>query len=219
MRWSTANLADALADGLARCAREDNLGQVVYGFDALDELGLHPLLHEAFRQAGYGVWPEQRYPGDWNKSKKSEGKRCDIVLTEPPVTGQEPLPLRDPDIKNTLFDSQPATDPQDAYWLEIKTVAQHETSGPFTRYSSELLSTVVQDIKKLWNDGVITHAGLGIILFTETQVIAEHDLSAWHNQCLEKGYPVATPSIRHLPITNRIGNGNCTMAVYGVRGV
>lgn len=214
MGWSTEQLADAIADGLRARARADDLEQAVYGFDHLDELGLHPLIQQALRSAGHSIWPEQHYPGDWSKPRRSEGKRCDIVIT--PAADR---PLREPLVKGTLFDTPAAVDPEDAYWLEIKTVAQFEASKPFPRFSTELLSTVTQDIKKLWIDPVICHAGLLLVLFTEDQATADHDLAAWHRRCLEKGYPVAPPAIRSLAITNRIGNGRCTAAVYSIRGV
>ena len=214
-RWSISDIADAAAQGLETRARADDLEQAVYGFDHLDELGLHPILHEALRTFGWGVWPEQRYPADMLKSKRSEGKRCDVVLCRDPH-----LPgLRDPLIRGTLFDQLPAADPEETYWLEIKTVAQHETSGPFRRYSAELLSAVAEDVKKIWSDTVIRHGGLLLVLFTENDHVAEHDLTVWHRKCLERGYPVGPPAIRGFPITDRIGNGWCSVAVFGVRGV
>jgi hypothetical protein len=212
--WFTADIADAVEAGLRRRRDDDNLGQVVYGFDALPELGLHPLIHSALRDAGFGIWPEQRYPGDAHKSKKSEGKRCDLVLTAAP----EALPLRDPELKGTLFDDQPAVDPEAAYWLEIKTVAQFETGGPFRRYSAELFAPVTQDVTKIWNDGVIRHGGLLLVLFTAEQEVADHDILAWHGRCLDRGYPVSPPAVRGFRINDRIGNGYCAAAVFGVRG-
>ncbi len=214
MRWSTADIADALDAALRQRAQRDDIEQAVYGVDALDELSLHPLIHQALRDAGWGVWPEQRYPGDRGRENRAHGKRCDVVLTDSPD-----LPLRDPWVKGTLFDDRPAADPEEAYWLEVKTVAQHERSGPFTRYSSELLSPVAQDVKKLWADPVIRYAGLLIVLFTQTRQIAEHDLLAWHHRCVERGYPVAPPALRGLPINDRIGNAWAAAAVFGVRGV
>ena len=213
MTWSVPELADAVETGLRARAAEDDAGQAVYGFDALDELGLHPVVQEAFRNRGLGVWPEQRYPGHRHKKKKSEGQRCDVVLTA------DGTPLRDPEIRQTLFDGQPATDPEAAYWLEIKTVAQFETDGPFRRYSAELLQPVAQDVRKIWSDGVVRHGGLLLVLFTATQQIAEHDLAAWHARCIDKGYPVGPPSVRGFRITDRVGNGWCAAAVFGVRGV
>lgn len=213
MRWQPPDIADAVAAGLTRKAQEDDAEHAVYGFDALDELGLHPLISRALCDAGYGVWPEQRYPGHWHKTKRSHGLRCDLVLTP---NGQ---PLRDEDVKDTLFDTGEATDAQAAYWLEVKTVAQFETSGAFKRYSAELLSPVMKDVKKIWSDGVIQHGGLLILLFTESQEIAEHDLAVWHESCIRKGYPVGVPAVRGLPINDRIGNRWCSVAVFGVRGV
>lgn len=213
MAWSVADIADAVEHCLKQKVAEQTLEQVVYGFDALDELGLHPIIQQGLIDAGFGVCPEQRYPSQRNRRKRSEGKRCDIVLTPDPD-----LPLRDPLVKDTLFDQQPAVDPSEAYWLEIKTVAQFEPEGPFRGYSSELFSPVPQDVKKLWTDPLIYHGGLLLILFTESETIASHDLVAWHERCLEKGYPVAPPASRGLPIPDRIGNGWCQVAVFSVRG-
>lgn len=207
------DLADAVEVGLRERAREDDAAQSVYGFDALPELSLHPLVRQAFLDAGWGAWPEQRYPGHWHKKSKAEGLRCDLVLTP------ERLPLRDQGIKDTLFDGQPATDAEAAYWLEIKTVAQFETSGAFRRYSAELLQPVTKDVKKIWSDGVIQFGGLLLVLFTADQETAEHDLAAWHMRCLDKGYSVGPPAVRGFAITDRVGNGWCAAAIFGVRGV
>lgn len=210
--WSAAEVADAVTAGLRRRAEADDAEQAVYGVDARAELELHPLIHDALRTEGYGVWPEQRYPGHWHNRKRSEGTRCDVVLTH------RGLPLRDPEVRGTLFDGQPAADPDQAYWLEIKTVAQFETSGPFPRYSAELLAPVAKDIRKVWSDGVIRHGGLLLVLFTATQEVAEHDLSAWHTRCVDKGYPIAAAAVRGFSITERIGNAWCAVAVFGARG-
>lgn len=212
MRWSTADIADALDAGFRSRAASDDLEQAVYGFDALDELGLHEVIRDSLRDEGYGVWPEQRYPDDRNKRKKSEGKRCDLVLTE------DGMPLREPEVADTLFDQTPAVDPSAAYWLEVKLVAQFEKSGPFGRYSAELLSPVTKDVRKLWSDSGIHHAGLLLVLFTADQHTAEHDLMVWHNRALERGFPVGVPTLRGLKLTDRIGNGWCSIAVFGVRG-
>lgn len=211
--WSTADIADAVEAGLLARRAMDDAEQAVYGFDTLPELRLQPLIYQALRDAGYGVYTEMRYPGAWNKRKKSEGQRCDCVLT------RGGLPLRDPSLRGTLFEGGVAEDADTAYWLEVKTVAQFETSGPFKRYSAELFAPVANDVKKIWNDGIIRFGGLLLVLFTHGQEIAEHDLAAWHARCLEKGIPAATPSVRGFPINDRTGNGWCAIAVFGVRGV
>ena len=212
MRWSPPEIANVVESGLLGRARADDTEQVVYGFDALDELGLHPLIQDSLRASGYGIWPEQRYPGQWNKTRRSEGQRCDLVLT------RDGLPLFDPQIKGTLFEHQPAEDAETAYWLEIKTVAQFETGGPFRRYAGELFAPVAGDVRKIWNDGVILCGGLLLVLFTESQEVAEHDLAAWHQRCISRGYPVGPPAVRGFAIRDRIGNGWCGIAVFSVRG-
>ena len=114
VQWRIAELADAVEAGLRTRASADDAEQAVYGFDTLDELGLHPLIQQALRAAGYGVWPEQRYPDDWQRIKRSEGKRCDIVLTP------DRLPFRDPQLRNTIFDVMEAVDAGQAYWLAMQ---------------------------------------------------------------------------------------------------
>lgn len=212
---SPPDIADAVTTGLRARAAQDDLEQAVYGFDSLAEVKLHPLVHAALREAGLGVFPEQRYPSDWINPKRSEGLRCDVVITD----DAKGVALRDPRTRGTLFDTLDAVDPEDAYWLEIKTVSQYTTRGPFKGYSKELLSPVADDVKKLWADSLIFHSGLLLILFTETREVAEHDLLAWFDRCLKRGYPVASPSARGFEISNRIGNGWCEVAVFGVRGV
>jgi hypothetical protein len=215
MRWPVADIADAVAQGLEQLARAEDTEQAVYGFDHHDELGLHPFLQRSLQDAGYGVWPEERYPSDRQSRKRSKGKRCDIVLTDAP----QALPLRDEQLKGTLFDQQPAVDLEDAYWLEVKTVAQFEIGGPARHYSKELLSPVVSDIKKLWTDGIIRYAGLLLVLFAQDQFVADHDIAAWHRKCMDRGFPVAPPALRGFRVTDRIGNGYCAVALFSVRGV
>src|SRR6187549_575646 len=72
-RWSWHDLADALAAGLERAVAATELEQAVRGLDARSELELHPLLHAALREAGYGVFPEQRFPRERGKRRRSEG--------------------------------------------------------------------------------------------------------------------------------------------------
>ncbi|HAI13768.1 MAG TPA: hypothetical protein DCM28_18825 [Phycisphaerales bacterium] len=214
MPWSIAEIADAVEKGLKQQAQNDDVEQAVYGFDHHDELGLHPIVQDAIKQAGFGIIPEQRYPDDWHKRKKTHGQRCDIVLTPTPEIAQ----LREPDLKGTLFDSTGLIDAEEAYWLEIKSVAQFEIDGPFRRYTSELLSPVAKDVKKIWKDSRIFHGGLLLILFTENKEVGDHDINVWHTRCLDRGYPIGLPAVRNFPITNRIGNGHCHIGLFGVRG-
>ena len=215
MQWNITDIVETVAAGLQRQARADDAEQAVYSIDALDELGLHPLIQQALRQAGYGVWPEQRYPSQRaasGRKRKSEGKRCDLVLTH-----EHPQSLVDPDAEATLFGDPEALPLEAAYWLELKTVSQFTTEGPFPRYSAELLSPVSQDIRKLAQDRLIFHAGLMLILFTADDMVAKHDLRAWEDRCLKRGYPVVSPVVRSFKLVDRLGNGLCSVALFPVR--
>ena len=212
MPFAAADIADAVAAGLKRRAEADDAEQVVYGFDTLAELQLHPLLHSALRDAGYHVLTEQRYPVDRRKKSRAEGRRCDIVVLP------EDLPIRDPNVKGTLFDNQSALDIEEAYFLEVKTVAQFEMDGPFKRYSAELLGAVAKDVRKLCRDVKLIHGGLMLVLFTADEATARHDLEAWYDRVLRKKHPVQPPAMRGFEITDRVGNGWCQVAVFNVRG-
>lgn len=210
MVWHPFEIVNAVEAGLRGAAGGADLEQAVYSIDALDELGLHPVIERGLKGAGFGVWREQRYPSQRTGKRGSEGRRCDMVLTEDGrlLAELEPEP--------TLFDPPDAVALEDAYWLEIKTVAQHTTEGPFPHYARELLSPVAQDIKKLYGDGKIAHAGLLLVLFNEDQRTAEHDIVAWYNRCRAKLVPVLSPVTRGFALRDRLGNGWVSVSLFPV---
>lgn len=209
--WSYADIADAVADGLAAHERALAEEHAVYGMDVLDEIELQPVIGRALVEAGYGVHREERYPADRKRQKTSEGERCDFVLT------RDKLPLRQPGQPATLFDPAEAVELDDAFWLEVKTVAQFTPTGPNRTYGSQLLSTVRRDVTKLSKDSGVLHAGLLIVLFVENDHVADHDLRIWQDRCLARGLPIAAPCLRQLSIADRMGNALCTIALYPVR--
>ena len=171
--WSIADIADAGESALGDEAKRLDDEQAVSGLDALDELGLHPILAAGLARAGYGVHPEQHYPSTISRRGDSEGERCDLVLTP---GGRD---LDDPSVEPTLFDDPDAVGLQDAFWLEVKVVGQFIPEGPNANYSSQLLSAAREDVRKLSRDQGIVHSGLLIVLFAEDEQIARHDLAAW----------------------------------------
>ncbi|MCP3902378.1 MAG: hypothetical protein GY715_01985 [Planctomycetes bacterium] len=209
--WSPADIADAIEQGIRRRCADFDVEQAVAGIDALDEVALHPVLATALEDAGYGVAREQRYPADRRRRRETEGERCDLVLTP------DGRPLRATEARATLFDPPDAVDTDDAFWLEVKAVAQFTEEGPNGNYSAQLLSTVHHDVTKLSKDRDILHAGLLIVLFVAGEPVADHDLGIWQDRCLAKGLPIAAPSRRVLPITDRLGNRVCVAALYPVR--
>ena len=208
--YSLRQIVDAARAGLEGEARRLDEEQAVYGLDALDELGLHPLLADAFEAAGFGVHREQRYPSDRRKRRRHEGERCDFVLTP------EGRALAAPDVEPTLFDPADAMALSEALWLEAKLAAQFTTAGPNPRYTAQLLSIPRQDVKKLRNDPAIEHAGLLMIVFAEDERVAEHDLAIWRQRALEDGLPIASTEVSSFAMTDRIGNGLCAIAGWEV---
>jgi hypothetical protein len=209
-RISVAEIADAIEAGLKQSCAQLDVEQAVYGLDSRDELELHPCIAQALQSAGFGVHREQRYPCDRRKRSLSEGERCDVVITS------SNRPLLQEESRGTLFDPPDAMPFDEAFWLEIKTVAQFTPDGPNANYSSQLLSTVRDDVTKLSKDHGILHAALLIILFVREQRIADHDLDIWQNKCLERGLPIGAPARRCIAITDRHGNAACAIAVYPV---
>jgi hypothetical protein len=208
--WSHADIADAVAQGLRSHASSLDLEQAVQGLDAQDERSLHPVLADALIAHGLGVCREQRYPSDRSKRRQSEGERCDLVLTP------DGRALRQPDQAATLFDDPQAVELDDAYWLEVKVVAQWTSEGPNRQYASQLLSTVRGDVTKLSKDPGILHAGLLIVLFVADRSTADHDLDVWQERCVQRGLPIAAPYRRSFDLRDRLGNSLCMIALYPV---
>ncbi len=208
--WSHHDLADALAAGLVRATEEIELEQAVRGLDAHRELELHPLLHAGLRAAGYGVHPEQRFPREREKRRRSEGSRCDIVLTP---AGR---PLFDAAAQLGLFAPADAVALRDALWLEVKSVAQFRELAANRAYAAALQRPVWKDVEKLASDPGIAHAAVLLILFTADEVIAEHDLGVWEARASARGLPIGPRLRRSLAINDRIGHRLCTLAVFPI---
>ena len=210
-RWCVADIADVLEAGLLSAEAALRHEQAIHGLDARSEVELQPLLQEIFAAASIGASREIRYPSDSQRRRETEGRRCDLVLTP------ENYPLIEPQQKETLFTPTNAVELEDAFWLEVKCVTQFTPEGPNSSYTSELLSTVRKDVFKLASDQSILHAGLLIMLFVASEEVADHDLHIWQDKCLEQSLPIAAPSHRVVPITDRLGNRVCCLSIFPVR--
>ena len=209
-RWSWHDLADALAAGLERAAAATELEQAVRGLDARSELELHPLLHAALREAGYGVFPEQRFPRERGKRRRSEGARCDIVLTP------DGLPLADEQVQLGLFAPAHTVALAEAMWIEVKAVAQFRELAANRAYAQALQRPVWKDVEKLASDPQIAHAVVLLILFTADAAVAEHDLGVWAARASQRGLPLWPRITRAVAIGDRIGNRVCTLALFPI---
>ena len=207
-------ICDSCADALPERAVALDAEQSPYGIDALAELGLHPLLHEGCRRAGYAVLSEQRFPSHASRARRSEGDRCDIALLEPPAAH-----LIDPLMEGTLFGAHGAQ-PEEALWIEIKVVPQFALVAGVAcanqGYSSLLLQSAAADVRKLASDPRIRHAAILLVLFTASEAVARHDVNAWACACLDKGLEIGAPIVATFGIADRIGNKVCAVAMTGV---
>lgn len=183
----------------------------MHGLDVRRELDLHPTLHAALRAAGWGVAPEQRFPRDRERRRRSEGARCDIVVTA------DGLPLADDAAQLGLFAPTRSVAPTDALWLEVKTVAQHHPLGPHRNYAAALQGPVWRDVRKLVDDPQIRHAGVVLVLFTADREVADHDLDVWARGARTRGLPVSPREQRSVPIADRVGNRLCTVALFPIQ--
>jgi hypothetical protein len=208
--WSPADVADALAEGLAALARELDAEQAVTGLDQWPELELHPALAAGATAAGFGVHREVRYPADRALASLARGERCDLVLTR---DGRELMPEGR---RATLFDPPDAVPLEEACWLEVKTAAQFVRGAPNPSWATQLGGPVRRDVAKLAADPELRETGLVLVLFTRETAVAAHDLMAFEDACLAERLPIGTPSRRILEITDRHGNGVVTVAVYPV---
>lgn len=239
--------ADRLAERMvaALAAREAVLRdeQAVYGLDALDEVGLHPVLASGLddEQAGGfgGVFREWPYPwvgsgdGEIGEAvpKQSERERCDLVLTPsadlPPADGVvEARELAR--ASGTLFESVAATMPgaavaagDETVWLEVKAVGQYTLRGGVAQanraYATELVAGPLEDLFKLAQEPAIELGASVLVLFSESEEVARHDLARATHQILDGGGPTGAPVWRHTPMTERIGNAIASVAVFPLK--
>jgi len=160
------------------------------------------------------VLSEQRFPAGAARRRRSEGERCDLVVTRAP--GE---PLIDPLLAGTLFAGD-GIHPSEALWIEVKLAAQFAlidgVAGPNPRYSAQLLTGVPADVGKLRREQGITDAAVCAVCFTEDRETAEHDLAACAHRCLDKGLSVASLQMKTLPITERIGSAWCAVGLFPV---
>jgi hypothetical protein len=211
--WSWHALADALAAGLTDAAGHVELEQAVRGLDARSELELHPVLHASLRAAGYGVHPEQRFPRERGKRRRSEGVRCDMVVTP------DGLALEPEETQLGLFAPRQTMAITDALWVEVKAVAQFHELRPNRAYAAALQRPVWRDVEKLASDPHILHAAVLLILFTADAATAEHDLGVWAGRASLLGLPLCPREQRSVPIGDRLGNKLCTLALFPIERV
>lgn len=233
--WQGFDAAMVISSGLERHERALAAEQAVRGLDAKRELELHSFIASACEDAGFGVLREVAYPTLGEATKHSARPRCDVVLT--PMPGQllvDALTRKREThaAAGTLFAGVAAeAHPNEAadgaavtadacLWIEIKTVAQtaytHGVPVPNRGYGSELVQSLRTDLDKLAADPEIRDGVVVLVLFTLDERTARNDLVAAANRCLDHASAIASMSTCSFAISDRAGNGCCTVAAFDV---
>ena len=168
--WDSQEILDACERSLLGREAELHLDQSPQGLDALDEVDVHPLLAAGLQAVGWGVVREQPLPGGVSKSpglpKHAQRERCDLVLLPSPrhVLLDWVRESRErTKWQGSLFESVPTPPPlpdralcvdaRDAFWLEVKVVAQHAfidgVPRPNGAWGAQLVASLTQDLAKL----------------------------------------------------------------------
>ncbi|MBC7782622.1 MAG: hypothetical protein H7144_02190 [Burkholderiales bacterium] len=207
MLWDFPHIVATLASAIEQDETALRLEQAVYGLDSLAELKLHEHAARALA-ACFAVAREVHYPSS-SGNKLTHRQRCDLVLS--------PLgrPLRLDRAPPTLFDAPEQTEPGDALWLEVKIAYQFREGGVrHGGYSAQWRGAVVADLLKMEADPLIRHAGLLLIVFTESIEVFEKDVELFEDVLVTKGVIAGFRQTRSIPVLDRMGHRFCSLAVW-----
>lgn len=232
--WSATELVRVAAQALRDADAHSREEQAVRGIDALDEVGLHPILARGFSAAGFGVWTERPYAGRVeDRAIRRDRERCDLVLTADPAARLlDPVAelveidratgtLFEPLAESMAGDGGNLVEPGEAYWMEVKAVAQFAYVEGVPRanrsYATQLVRGPLEDARKLAREATIGQAGALVVLFAEDERTVEHDLGRMSHRLLDEGAPIREPVWEAFGIEDRAGNGACGVALAPVR--
>lgn len=225
--WDFHEIVRVSRAGLQAASQSTVEEQAVHGIDSLNETRIHPILTRAFVDQGFGVIREHPYPGEPTKRPKLTARlRCDLVLLPAPgLTLVDPVAelLQHDKARGTLFEPVPPTHnlngvpAEDAFWLEVKVVGQYcytqGVPGPNRAYGSELTGSLYTDLSKIGADPALRWSGLLLILFSDTEETASHDLTIALHRSLDRGHTFRSPITETFTIPDRIGNSVCSVTI------
>jgi hypothetical protein len=207
LNWDFSTLADRLGHAVQTAEVEVRLEQAVYGLDSRNELELQTLIAGDLA-SHYEVAREVHYPSTVGR-KLTHRPRCDLVLSP---RGQ---PLKLDSTLPTLFDPTNLCLPDRALWLEVKIAYQFREGGArHGGYGSQWRSAVVADLRKMESEPLIHHAGLVLIVFTESQEILDKDIELFEDVLAQKEVLAGFRQVRSIPILERIGHRLATLALW-----
>lgn len=204
-------------------------GLTASGFGVLRE---QPFPHEWFRK----LRPDKKKPA-LALPLPRDRQRCDLVLTPEPnqtlddsLTTEKQRRAEAAKLEGSLFSSFPTSDlplptsaipPESCFYLELKLCGQHTNTsgipGPNRTYAGDLTRAPLADLKKLAEDHRIHHAGVLLIVFTESEQVARHDIAILAHRILDRNWPISSPTLRSFRIPDRMGNTTCTLCLIGMR--
>jgi hypothetical protein len=209
--WSIEPIVAAAMSALEDAADRAVLEQAVRGIDSLTELGVQAIVAAGLAAVGFGVYREARYPSDRHHARRSQGRRCDLVLTPPG------LHLESETEQIEVFVGGPVCPIAQALWIEVKVVAQFVECRANRGYSAAIQGLVWSDLEKLASETKLEHVAQLIVLFTVDASVADHDVDISLARAMGRGLLLDRPRSRGFEIPDRSGNRRCTTVLVPVR--
>lgn len=224
--WMTDQLVSIVAGYLSEVDAALACEQAVYGLDAMSEVELHAVVAQAFTAAHLGVAREFPYPASPDPAvRDSARERCDLVLTLPGMPPMvDPVAAARTRLAAPLFaTSEPDAEAPDAFWLELKAVAQlafvEGVPVPNRSYGSLLVGGPAADLAKLARDTGIERGGVLVLLFGAEAEGVRHDLGVMATELVLRDLPMSSPSVEVIAIADRAGNAACGISLVPLRVV
>ena len=216
-----ATVADAAVAAVRAACEEHDLAQEVRGVDSLAEREIQSILEAGFEAAGLHPLREVRFPHRAGEPIRSVGTRCDFVLRREDA----PLDLGDeideeeaeaPGLFAELAPEPPSPlDPEQAFWLEVKTGAACRDLGEAGDLATLPKRTTV-DLARLAHARRIRHAAVLVVAFGPDEETMAHDAHVLDRHAADQGLPTLGAVVRTFPLTDRHGNAAGLVAVIPV---
>ena len=218
-----ATVADAAVAAVRAACEERDLAQEVRGVDSLPEREIQAILDTGFTAAGLHPLREVRFPHRAGEPIRSVGTRCDFVLRPDDV----PLDLGDeideedgnddsPGLFADLAPPPPALlDPEQAFWLEVKTGAACRDLGDAGDLATLPKRTTV-DLARLAHARQVRHAAVLVVAFGLDEETLARDAHALDRHAADQGLPTLGAVVRTFPLTDRHGNAAALVTVIPV---
>ena len=189
--------------------------------DSLPEREIQAILAGGFEKAGLHPLREVRFPHRAGEPIRSVGTRCDFVLRPEDA----PLDLGDeideeeaeaPGLFAEIAPEPPSPlDPEQAFWLEVKTGAACRDLGEAGDLATLPKRTTV-DLARLAHARRIRHAAVLVVAFGPDEETMAHDAHALDRHAADQGLPTLGAVVRTFSLTDRHGNAAGLVAVIPV---